>query len=249
MPYVSLKDLKLYYEELGRGETVLFLHSHFSRGILAFGAQIQPFQGKYRCIIPDFRGHGRSICEDLSWDSRRIADDMINFIDALKIDQVHLVGYSMGTYVGMYMTSKYPERIRSFVAIGAGVAPVPEGSEDYLPEKIMERNGTELIEDMRMRHWDAHKGNWQEFMRQTVADWRTHPNMTEDEWKAIKCPVLFINGEFDPFGSCKELKEKCPHAVIHEVAGSGHRPHFVMEQGKEMNALILDFLAGVKRQV
>ena len=56
MPYVSLKDLKLYYEELGRGETVLFLHSHFSRGILAFGAQIQPFQGKYRCIIPDFRG-------------------------------------------------------------------------------------------------------------------------------------------------------------------------------------------------
>ena len=82
MPYVSLKDLKLYYEELGRGETVLFLHSHFSRGILAFGAQIQPFQGKYRCIIPDFRGHGRSICEDLSWDSRRIADDMINFIDA-----------------------------------------------------------------------------------------------------------------------------------------------------------------------
>ena len=62
MPYVSLKDLKLYYEELGRGETVLFLHSHFSRGILAFGAQIQPFQGKYRCIIPDFRGHGRSIC-------------------------------------------------------------------------------------------------------------------------------------------------------------------------------------------
>lgn len=151
MPYVSLKDLKLYYEELGRGETVLFLHSHFSRGILAFGAQIQPFQGKYRCIIPDFRGHGRSICEDLSWDSRRIADDMINFIDALKIDQVHLVGYSMGTYVGMYMTSKYPERIRSFVAIGAGVAPVPEGSEDYLPEKIMERNGTELIEDMRMR--------------------------------------------------------------------------------------------------
>lgn len=50
MPYVSLKDLKLYYEELGRGETVLFLHSHFSRGILAFGAQIQPFQGKYRWV-------------------------------------------------------------------------------------------------------------------------------------------------------------------------------------------------------
>lgn len=243
MPYITINDLKQYYEELGHGETVLFLHSHFSRGILAFAAQILPMQGKYRCLFPDFRGHGRSICDDLSWDSRRIAEDMIQFIDALGIDSVHLVGYSMGTYVGMYMASKYPHRIKSFVAIGASIAPMPRGSEDFLPEKIIERNDTGLIEDMRLRHLDAHRGNWQEFMRQTVADWRAHPNLTDEEWKAIQCPTLFINGEFDSFGSCKELKEKCPHADTYEVPNSGHRPHFVTEQGKEINNLILDFLA------
>ena len=36
MPYAELNGLKLYYEEFGRGNTVLFLHSHFSRGLLAF---------------------------------------------------------------------------------------------------------------------------------------------------------------------------------------------------------------------
>ena len=246
MPYISVNDVKLYYEELGRGETILFLHSHFSRGILAFGAQIQPFQGTYRCLFPDFRGHGRSICDDLTWDSRRIADDMICFMDEMKIDRVHLIGYSMGTYVGMYMASTRPERVKSFTAIGAGVAPVPKGSEDFMPEKIVERNDIAFIEDMQTRHMDAHRGNWQEFLRQTVADWRRHPSMTDHDWKKIRCPVLFINGEFDSFGSCKELKEKCPHARIHEVAGSGHRPHFVMEQGKEINKLILDFLETVK---
>ncbi len=246
MPHLSVNDMTLYYEELGHGETILFLHSHFSRGILAFGAQIQPFQGKYHCLFPDFRGHGRTVCDDLTWDSRRIADDMICFLDELKIDQAHLIGYSMGTYVGMYMASTYPKRIRSFTSIGGSIAPVPKGSEDFLPEKLIERNDTAFIEDMRLRHMDAHKGNWQEFLRQTVADWREHPNMTDGQWEKIQCPVLFINGEFDPFGSCKELKEKCPHAKIYEVAGSGHRPHFVMEQGKEINKLILDFLETVK---
>lgn len=243
MPYIEVNDLQLYCEELGHGEPILFLHSHFSRGILAFGAQIQPFQGSYRCIFPDFRGHGRTICDDLTWDSRRIAEDMIAFMDKLGIESAHLVGYSMGAYVGMYMASKYTDRVRSFVSIGGGVVPVPDGSEDFLPENVLARNDTNFIEDMKVRHFEAHKGNWQEYLRQTVSDWRNHPNVTEEEWKAITCPVLFINGEHDPFGFCAELKKKCPHAMTYEVKGGGHRPHFVMEQGKEVNELILNFLS------
>ena len=83
MPYVILKDLELYYEEFGRGEALLFLHSHFSRGLLAFSAQILPFSGKYRCLYPDFRGHGRTRCDSLEWNSRMIADAMADFMDAL----------------------------------------------------------------------------------------------------------------------------------------------------------------------
>ena len=70
MPYTELNGLNLYYEEFGRGETVLFLHSHFSRGLLAFSGQILPFSGHYRCLFPDFRGHGRTTCDDLTWNSR-----------------------------------------------------------------------------------------------------------------------------------------------------------------------------------
>ena len=69
MPYMNFKDLNMYYEDMGCGEPILFLHSHFSRSLLAFGAQIQPFQGEYRCLFPDFRGHGRTKCESLEWDS------------------------------------------------------------------------------------------------------------------------------------------------------------------------------------
>lgn len=91
MPYMNFKDLNMFYEDMGCGEPILFLHSHFSRSLLAFGAQIQPFQGEYRCLFPDFRGHGRTKCESLEWDSRKIADDMAGFLDALEIPSAHLL--------------------------------------------------------------------------------------------------------------------------------------------------------------
>lgn len=97
MPYIQLEDLQLFYEDIGEGEPVLFLHSGYSRGILAFSGQLQPFYAAgYRCFYPDFRGHGRSFCKNLNWDSSCIAEDMIRFMDSLDVKKVHLVGYSTG---------------------------------------------------------------------------------------------------------------------------------------------------------
>lgn len=248
MPYIKINDLNMFYEEFGRGETLLFLHSHFSRGLLAFSGQILSFAGHYRCLYPDFRGHGRTECESLNWNSRMIADDMAGFMDALGIEKAHLFGYSCGAYVGCYMAAKYPDRVKSLVTVGGGAFPRPDGSEDFLPDSLIRKNETDFIEDMKTRHYGAHRGDWQTYLKTTVADWQTHPNLMDEEWKAIKCPAFFINGENDPFGSCMELQEKVPHARIYEVKGGGHRPHFVGEQAVELNAMILDFLAAVDNQ-
>lgn len=246
MPYIKLNDLNMFYEEFGRGEALLFLHSHFSRGLLAFSGQILPFSGHYHCFYPDFRGHGRTMCESLDWNSRMIADDMANFLDALGIEYTHLLGYSCGAYVGCYMAAKYPSKVKSLVTIGGGAYPRSGGAEDFLPESLISRNDMDFIEDMKYRHHDAHKGDWQTYLRTTVADWKTHPSLTEEEWQAIKCPTFFINGEYDPFGTCAELREKVPHAQIYEVKGSSHHPHFVGEQADEVNKKVLDFLSDVK---
>ena len=243
MPYAEINGLHLYYEEFGRGETVLFLHSHFSRGLLAFSGQILPFSGRYRCLFPDFRGHGRTTCEDLSWNSRMVADDMAAFLDKLGTEKTHLIGYSCGAYVGCYMAAKYPQKVKSLVTIGGAAYPRPEGAEDCLPENLIKNGATDFIEDMKVRHADAHRGDWQTYLRNTVADWKTHPSLTDDEWKKISCPAFFINGENDPFGTVEELKEKIPSAEVYKVIGGGHRPHFVGEQIEDINSRILDFLA------
>ncbi len=242
MPYINCNELDIYYEEFGRGETILFLHSHFSRGLLAFSGQILPFSGKYRCIIPDFRGHGRTICDNLEWSSRIIADDMINFLDKLGIEKAHLIGYSCGAYVACYMASKYPDRVKCMITIGGGAYPRANGAEDFLPENLIKNGELDFIEDMKVRHFEAHKGNWEKYLQETVKDWKEHPNLSEEEWRKIKCKTLFINGEMDPFGTVKELQEKVPHAEVFEVKESGHRPHFVGEKIDIVNKRILDFL-------
>lgn len=245
MPYVKLNDLNLFYEEFGRREPLLFLHSHFSRGLLAFSAQILPFSGRYRCLCPDFRGHGRTTCESLDWNSRMIAEDMARFLDALGIERAHLVGYSCGAYVGCYMAAQYPHKVKSLVTIGGGAYPRADGAEEFLPETLEAKGKTDYIEDMKARHREAHRGDWKTFLRTTVADWQTHPSLTREEWEAIRCPALFINGEHDSLGSCGELLEKVPHGKTYEVKDSGHRPHFVGEKAEEVNARILEFLSEV----
>lgn len=149
---------------------------------------------------------------------------MANFLDAMGIKRAHLIGYSCGAYVGCYMAAKYSDKMKSLVTIGGGAYPRPDSADDFLPESLIAKNDTNFIEDMRIRHYEAHRGDWRTYLKMTVADWKFHPNLTSEEWAAIKCPALFINGEHDPFGSCIELQEKVPHAEIYEVKGSVTAP-------------------------
>ena len=112
MPYVQLDDLEMFYEKMGIGDPVIFLHSGYSRGILAFASQMLDFQRQYTCYFPDFRGHGRTRCESLAWSTPQIANDIIRFMDALGIVKAHLIGYSLGASVAMYVAVNAPERLR-----------------------------------------------------------------------------------------------------------------------------------------
>ncbi|BFH62557.1 alpha/beta fold hydrolase [Paenibacillus azoreducens] len=111
MPYLQCSNLEIYYERMGVGDPVLFLHSGFSRGILAFASQMLDFQRKYTCYFPDFRGHGRTRCESLEWSTPQIADDVIEFMNQMDISTAHLVGYSLGANVGLHLAVDHSDRV------------------------------------------------------------------------------------------------------------------------------------------
>lgn len=95
------------------------------------------------------------------------------------------------------------------------------------------------------RHLDAHQGNWQQFLRQKVKDWRTYLQLSDKELSSIICPALFIAGQFDVLGPEEDLKRAT--ALIRNssyviVPDCSHRPHMSGENPVFVNDTILNFI-------
>jgi pimeloyl-ACP methyl ester carboxylesterase len=245
MPYIQVKDLDMFYEQMGVGDPVIFLHSGYSRGILAFASQILDFQKKYNCYFPDFRGHGRTRCERLTWNTPQIADDMLEFMNRLRINKAHIIGYSLGANVGLYLSVNNPDRVATLTTIGTGGFCDPTGVEEFEPEFLINNGQQQVINQMIERHQEAHRGNWEVFMQQSATDWRLYPQLTEEQFRSIQSPALFITGEHDKFVGEERVRQLS--SLVREsrfliVPGGSHRPHMLRERPILVNDSILDFI-------
>ncbi len=249
MPYLTVKDCSIYYEDIGLGEPILFLHSGYSRAIIAFSGQIQPFFHAYRCLLPDFRGHGRTISESKEWDTLIIAKDMASFLKALGIEKVHLIGYSLGGGVALHLAAIHPDIVKSIITIGCGGICDPSGSADFEPEALVCNHQDTFIERIKSIHADAHGGDWQHHMRMSIRDWRMYPQLNDADWSILTMPMLCIGGEHDAYASpqrLRDMQKKCPQAEVWCVPGAGHRPHMPTDQAKEVNERMLSFLKEIR---
>jgi pimeloyl-ACP methyl ester carboxylesterase len=108
---------EFFYRERGRGPTSLFIHG-FPLDSSMWIEQFAMLSDIRRCVAPDLRGFGRTdpaIHTVLSME--RHADDMADLLDALDVEQVDLVGLSMGGYVALAFVERHPGRIRSLALI------------------------------------------------------------------------------------------------------------------------------------
>lgn len=248
MPYIMLKDADIYYEDMGVGEPIIFLHSSFSRGILSFSAQMMEFQNDYQCIFPDFRCHGRSKAKQLDWEMPQIADDIVKLMDHLEIDKAQIIGFSMGGVIAFYLAIKYPERVKSFISIGAAAQineVLLDKAENLEPEVLIKNNKLKFIESLKVNHKDAHGGDWNKLVKTTINNWRTYPKFTDHDFSSIIAPCMLIVGQNDLTvlkSEIERLKKCITHIEINVVEGCGHGPHYVFEKPVFVNSLMKGFL-------
>ena len=106
---------------------VLGLH-----GVTASSMSLQPVAralvGATLIAAPDLRGRGASAQLPPPYGMEVHADDCAAVVRALGLDEVIVVGESMGAYVGVTFAAKYPELVKSFVLVDGGIPlPLPEG--------------------------------------------------------------------------------------------------------------------------
>ena len=109
----------------GPGDAVLFVHGNVSSGLFWQPAMLLLAEaGPTRPLAVDLRGFGGT--DPLPVDARRgvrdWSDDLLALLDALRLERVHLVGWSMGGGVVLQLLLDAPDRVAS-VALVAPVSP------------------------------------------------------------------------------------------------------------------------------
>ena len=128
MPYLTVNDASIYYEERGAGpEAIVFAHGLLWSGRM-FDPQVAVLQERFRCITFDFRGQGQSQVTETGYDMDTLTEDAAALITALGCAPCHFVGLSMGGFVGMRLALRHPSLIRSLALLETSADPEPAES-------------------------------------------------------------------------------------------------------------------------
>lgn len=113
MPYAENDGCRLYYEEAGEGEPILFVAG--LGGVSTYWRpQVEHFSRDFHVIVYDQRGSGRSDHVEVK-SVEQMALDTLAVLDSAGLPSVHFVGHSTGGAIGQTLAIERPERLRSLV--------------------------------------------------------------------------------------------------------------------------------------
>ena len=240
--YLSVNGIELYCEIFGEGEPLLLIHGGAAT-IESWFFQIPEFAGKFKVIVPDARGHGRTRDVEGPIDFKNMAADFEALLDHLGLSDVMVVGWSDGGVTGLQMAMNRPDLVGKVVTLGAHSR--PEGMTDQFKAEVegstaenfpaILSEGYKALSPDGPEHWPVVFGKLKEM-------WLTLPNFSEEELKSIECPVLLLVGEQDivrPEESDR-LTELIPDARLVVIEGASH--YSPVEVPDVVNGIIMEFL-------
>jgi len=110
--------LRLHYSELGSGPVILFVHGVVESAAIWLRAAEQ-LQQNFRCIMVDLPGHGASADQRGSFSMSFYSETLLEFMDALQLNDVVLCGHSMGGQISIVTALRAPSKIRSLALVNA----------------------------------------------------------------------------------------------------------------------------------
>jgi pimeloyl-ACP methyl ester carboxylesterase len=239
--FVTADGTKLHYVEMGRGVPVILIHGAGGSAVGNWFANgIAPrLAGANRVIGIDMRGHGLS--EDGPPGGRaRMADDVIEFMDAQGIRKAHIAGYSMGGGVTLSLLVDHADRFLTAGFHGSGVGEtaewrerVPKDKEGIDPEAAQARADYQSAQAARGREVGNNAadlarrsaGSSEDEQRARMAEMakRREALLQRLDLTRIKFPVMAINGEFDrPLAKTHRLWRELDDFTNLVLPGKGH---------------------------
>ena len=261
---VQLGRVATNYHDIGDGPPVLLIHgsgpgvSAWANWRLPIGALSQDF----RCLAPDMAGFGYStVPQGYEFSRENWLDQLVGFLDAVGVEQVHVIGNSFGGSMALALAIAHPERVGKLVLMGSVGVPFELtdgldavwGYEPSIPNmaaimRIFAYNQGLVGEDLvRMRYeasarpgvqesyaamFPAPRQRWVEAMAHSEADIRAIPHKT-----------LLVHGRDDkviPLQTSLTLNQWILDSQLHIYGRCGHWTQ--IEFAAPFSRLIAEFL-------
>ena len=236
--------MKLHYKELGNGKPLIILHGLF--GMLDnWLTPAKTLAENFRVILVDQRNHGHSPHHS-AFNYSDMSEDILELIHELDLDEVLVLGHSMGGKTAMKFAQHHPDYVEKLIVVDIGPKFYPIHHEVILKglnaldfsvvktraeaEKILSEfvpNSSERQFLMKNLYWiEKNKLAWR-FNLGAITEQIN--NVGEELFeRRFEKPVLFIKGQLSNYIKPEDgegTRLVFPHTEIVEIPNAGHWVH------------------------
>ena len=267
MPIAEINSINIYYESHGEGFPLVLAYG-LGGSTVEWEPQIPVFSQRYRLIVWDPRGHGRSDSPPKAeeYTQEIYAQDLKGLLDHLNIQEAYVGGLSMGGGIATRFTMLYPQRVAALLIIDSASASGRETPQEArrMREHIIrlaETEGMKAVAEYSMKNnpnisRTAAAGKEQEdHIRQMYLSLNPvgyahstrmilNAEFDSSLLQRIDTPTLVLAGEEDPaLPACRFIHEKLPGSQLVVIPNAGHLSN--LDQPESFNQAVLEFLTKV----
>ena len=248
---IDVNGARLALRRGGKGEPLLYLHG--TDGLAEWPALLDRLAQNFDVIAPDHPGFGATEVPDLIDDVSDLAYFYLDALAALKLTGVHVVGQSLGGWIGLEMAVRSTQRLRTLTLISAAGIHVKGSSKTDIfiidPAELAQlsyadehrgaaaaaRIAEEKFSDTAVLNRIASaRYGWQpRFFNPRLARWLHR----------VDVPTHIIWGDADrviPPVYADAFHRLIPGSTVSMIANAGHLPH--IEREAEVAAAMQKFL-------
>lgn len=236
-----LNGIRIWYATFGKsdGEPVVLLHGGLANANY-WGHQVPVLAARYRVIVMDSRGHGRSTRDERPYGYELMAADVLGLMDFLKIPKAAVVGWSDGAILGLEIAIRHPARLTKLFAFAANSD--PSGVKDIARSPVFNA----FIARARKEYeaLSPTPGQYQSFLDQIGKMWATQPNYTAAQLNGIRTPTWIVDADHD-----EAIKRENTEYMAAQIPDAGlliqpEVSHFsFLQDPRQFNENVLHFLA------
>ena len=271
MAYADSGGVRLYFEDVGRGTAIVFVHE-FGGDLRSWEPQVRFFCRRYRCLAYNARGFPPSdVPQDVAdYTYVHAADDVAAVMDAAGVDDAHVVGLSMGGFAALHFGIRHRTRARSLMIGGIGYGAGKDTRAQFEADTLAFAERFETlptpeairpyaVNPYRVQFQNKDPRGWREFREQFGEHDGTGSANTlkgvligrpslfdmDEELAGLDVPTLVYTGDEDE--PCLEaglhLKRTMPAAGLWMLPQTGHTVN--LEEPDAFNRELLAFVSAV----